>query len=56
MPIVISRDGELNLRAPVVTPEQREAIWAAFVTSWLEKHPEEFQAALAQPAGQTQSL
>ena len=52
MAIIISREGEMNLRAPAVTQEQREAIWAAFVTSWLENHPEEFQAALAQPAGQ----
>ena len=49
MAIVISRDGDMNLRTGEVTQEQRDALWAAFVTSWLERHPEEFQQQLAQP-------
>ena len=49
MPIVISRTGELNTRATQVTQEQRDALWAAFVTSWLDKHPDEFSQMLNQP-------
>ena len=43
MPIVISRTGELNAKVvPSVTQEQRDALWAAFVTGWLDKHQNEF--------------
>ena len=51
MPIVIPRNGELDSQAPAVPQELRDRLWAAFVTSWLDKHPEEFQTMLAQPAG-----
>lgn len=47
MEIVISRQGPLEPRVEPLTQEQRDAIWAAFVTSWLEKHPEEFRELLA---------
>ena len=46
MAIVISRDGELNPRTTEISQEQREALWAAFVTSWLNKNEEQFRAML----------
>ena len=49
MPIVITRTGELCQQAPTISQEQRDALWAAFVTSWLDKHPEEFQQMLGPP-------
>ena len=49
MAIVISRDGELNPRTTSVSQDQRDALWAAFVTSWLDKHPEEFREMVAKP-------
>lgn len=49
MAIVISREGELNPRSAPISQEQRDALWAAFVTSWLDKHPEEFQEMVSQP-------
>ena len=49
MPIVITRTGELCQQAPTISQEQRDALWAAFVTSWLDKHPEEFRQMLDQP-------
>lgn len=49
MPIVISRVGGLNPRTTPISQEQRDALWAAFVTSWLDKHPEEFRQMLDQP-------
>ena len=49
MAIVISRTGELNARVPTVTQEQRDALWAAFVTSWLDRHPEEFAKLASEP-------
>lgn len=53
MPITISRKGELNPRVPQVTQQQREALWAAFVTSWLDKHQEEFAQLVSQPEEKT---
>lgn len=53
MAIVIARTGELNPRVAPVTPEQRDALWAAFVTSWLDKHQEEFSEMLNQPEDQS---
>ena len=49
MPIVISRTGDLNPKIPTITQEQRDALWAAFVTSWLDKHSEEFSQMLKEP-------
>ena len=49
MPIVISRTGELDPKAPPITQEQRDALWAAFVTSWLDKHNQEFAQMVSQP-------
>lgn len=49
MPIVISRNGEFNPLTTPISQEQRDALWAAFVTSWLDKHPEEFQQMLGPP-------
>lgn len=49
MAIVISRDGDLNPRSAPISQEQRDALWAAFVTSWLDKHPEEFREMVAKP-------
>lgn len=46
MAIVISRNGDLNPRTTEVSQEQREALWAAFVTSWLDKNAEQFQTML----------
>ena len=53
MPIVISRTGELNAKVvPSITQEQRDALWAAFVTSWLDKHSEEFSQMVSDPEKQ----
>lgn len=49
MPIVISRTGELNPRVAPVSQEQRDALWAAFVTSWLDKHQDKFAEMLTKP-------
>ena len=49
MAIVISRNGELNASLPTVTQEQKDALWAAFVTSWLDKHPDKFSQILSEP-------
>lgn len=50
MPIVISRTGELNPKiVPTVTQAQRDALWAAFVTGWLDKHQDEFALLATQP-------
>ena len=49
MAIVISREGDLEPKTEPITQEQRDALWAAFVTSWLEKNPEEFRKQLAEP-------
>lgn len=49
MPIVTTRTGEICQQAPIISQEQRDALWAAFVTSWLDKHPEEFRQMLDQP-------
>jgi hypothetical protein len=56
MAIVISRDGAMDPRVPPVSQEQRDALWAAFVTSWLDKHPEEFTELIAKPATSAGSL
>ena len=49
MPIVISRTGELNPRVAPVSQEQRDALWAAFVTSWLDKNQDKFAEMLNKP-------
>lgn len=50
MPIVISRTGELNPKVtPSVTQEQRDALWAAFVTGWVNKNQDKFAEMLAKP-------
>ena len=56
MAIVISRDGVLDPSVPPVSQEQRNALWAAFVTSWLDKHPEEFSELIAPPVTSAGSL
>ena len=53
MAIVIARTGELNPRVTQVTQEQRDALWAAFVTSWLDKNREQFAQMINQPEGET---
>ncbi len=53
MPIVIARTGELNAKAPQVTQEQRDALWAAFVTNWLDANREQFAQAVSQPEDQS---
>ena len=54
MPIVIPRTGDLDPKAAAAVPQElRDRLWAAFVTSWLDKHQDEFQTMLAQPSGQT---
>ena len=47
MVIVISREGELNPVVQPITQEQRDALWAAFVTSWLDKYEKEFRGMVA---------
>ena len=47
MPIIIARTGEPNPEVPQVTQEQRDALWAALVKNWLDKHPEEFRDMIA---------
>lgn len=53
MAFVISRTGDLDLQAAPVTQEQRDALWTAFVTNWLDKHAEEAQAILSKPETQS---
>ena len=53
MAITIARTGELNPRVDPITQEQRDALWAAFVTSWLDKHPEEFSQMVSEPEKQS---
>ena len=53
MPITVSRTGELNLTMPQITQEQRDALWAAFVTSWLDKNQEQFAQMISQPETQS---
>lgn len=53
MPIVIARTGELNPKVPQITQEQRDALWAAFVTSWLDKNQEQFAQMISQPETQS---
>ena len=48
MPIVISRNEEQAPGPYVISQEQREALWAAFVTSWLDKNAEQFAQMLSQ--------
>ena len=43
MPIIVTRTGELCQQAPTISQEQRDTLWAAFVTSWLDKHPDKFR-------------
>lgn len=48
MPIIISRHGELNPKVtPSVTQEQRDALWYAFVGSWVKKNPDKFAEMIA---------
>ena len=49
MPIVISRNGELNPKVPQITQEQRDALWAAFVTGWVKKNEDKFAEMLTKP-------
>ena len=49
MPIVISRTGESDLKAVQVPQEMRDALWAAFVTNWIDKNPDKFASMLADP-------
>lgn len=49
MPIVISRSGELNTRVAPISQEQRDALWAAFVTSWVKQNEEQFAEMLSKP-------
>lgn len=49
MAIVISRSGDVKPRSTSISQEQRDALWAAFVTSWLDKHQDDFQAMLSKP-------
>lgn len=58
MPIVISRTGELNPQVtPSVTQEQRDALWYAFVGSWIKKNEDKFVEMLTKPeAAASESL
>jgi hypothetical protein len=47
MPIVISRTGNLNVQAAPITQDQRDALWAAFVTNWLNNNQQQFSEMLA---------
>lgn len=46
MAIVISRTGDLDPKTIAITQEQRDALWAAFVTHWVDKHQDEFREVL----------
>ena len=44
MKIIIPRTGELDPKATTaVSQELRDALWTSFVTSWVDKHHEEFR-------------
>lgn len=49
MPIVVARTGDIAPKTTPIPQEQREALWAAIVKNWTEKHPEEFQSMLTAP-------
>lgn len=53
MPIVIPRNGELKPPSEQVTQEMRDALWYAFVGSWLENNKDEFAQLLADPEKQS---
>lgn len=42
MPIVINRHTGEVISRPEITPQQKQALWEAYVRSWLDKHPEIF--------------
>lgn len=47
MPIVIARTGDSNPQYTPITQEQREALWAAFVTGWVKKNEDKFAEMIA---------
>lgn len=49
MPMVISRSGEDLPKQTALSPEQRDALWAAVLRKWIEAHPEELSAMIAAP-------
>lgn len=53
MAITIARTGELNPRVDPISQEQRDALWAAFVTSWLDNHQDEFAQMVSEPEKQS---
>lgn len=42
MPIVISRTGNERISEPVLTPEQKNKLWEAYVNAYIDRHPEIF--------------
>lgn len=42
MPIVISRKTGERLSEPVLTPEQKNRLWEAYVNAYIDRHPELF--------------
>lgn len=46
MAIVISRTGDLTPQTMAITQEQRDALWAAFVTHWVDNHQDEVREIL----------
>jgi len=42
MPIVVSRKTGEIISAPKITQEQKEAVWAAIVKAYAQRHPELF--------------
>lgn len=49
MAIVIPRNGDLEIKAAPITQAQKDALWAAFVTNWIDKNPDKFASMLADP-------
>ena len=43
MPIAVSRKTGKITSAPELTQEQKDAVWAAIVKAYAQKHPEIFQ-------------
>ena len=41
MPIVIPRQGDATIQAPMLSQEQSDKIWEAIIRAWANKHREE---------------
>ena len=50
MPIVIPREGALPSVPDVLTREQKDKLWEAFVVNWIKNHPDEFRQMINEAA------